>query len=513
MNGSVTAIEKKKTVGLSASTRRAVSHLLRFSIIAVVFSFSYTQLPLYSENQNTYFLHGLADAGRGFLSESPQARTVDPFPVFSLLVNVTYRFLGEPVFYVYYVLILGVYICSLLGIADQRYSLARSRIWYLVYLLLLIGIHSRALRPSLQPLYEGMAGQYVLGSVFQPSVFGVFLITSISLFLRGRPFLAVGSLGLAAIFHASYLLSAAALTGAYLFLILREEQNCRKAFGVGLFALALVLPVVGYSYIVLAPSSPETWHEAQNILVNIRFPHHSVPARWFDTTALVQVSIIVLALYIVRRTRLFVLLAVPFVVGFVLTLLQLASGSNTLALLFPWRVSAFLVPLSTTVLIARLISSLPYREYKRQTFITLLIFLIIFGFVISGVIYMVGDFVRRRQTPLVNFVQQTALPGDLFLIPVEWEDFQLDTGVPVFVDWKTHPYKDSEVVNWYSRVQIARSVYEAYREGVLSCEYLTTLAVNHGITHVVFSGADSEVTCRRLLEVYADSQHRVYRIR
>ncbi len=41
-----------------------------------------------------------------------------------------------------------------------------------------------------------------------------------------------------------------------------------------------------------------------------------------------------------------------------LTLIQVATGSNTLALLFPWRVSILLVPLGVSVLLAGLVTRL-----------------------------------------------------------------------------------------------------------------------------------------------------------
>ena len=73
-----------------------------FVLWTVVFSLVYCQAPLYYSNQNQYFLHGLADGGYGYLSSDWQAQTADATPVFSFLVQATYRLAHPAVYYVYY---------------------------------------------------------------------------------------------------------------------------------------------------------------------------------------------------------------------------------------------------------------------------------------------------------------------------------------------------------------------------------------------------------------------------
>src|SRR5262245_54070838 len=90
--------------------------VLAFLLWSVVFGICYTQAPLYYSNQNQYFLHGLADSGRGDLREDWLANTQDPTPLFSGIVQFTATYLHEWCFYVYYILILGVYFYSLYGL-------------------------------------------------------------------------------------------------------------------------------------------------------------------------------------------------------------------------------------------------------------------------------------------------------------------------------------------------------------------------------------------------------------
>lgn len=237
--------------------------LLSFIAWTVIFAVIHTQAPLYTKNQNQYFLHGLASAGYGFLDQDWLANTVDPTPLFSLLVDYTYRvFRTDIPFYIYYALLLGVYLSSIFGIADSIFDIRKSRVKTIVFLAAFLAIHSAAFRFLLTStlgttyVFEGgVAGQRVLGPIFQPSSLGVLLILSVHLFLRQRIYLAVLAATLAGTFHPTYILSSAVLTAAYMWIVFWEEKRAAKALTIGVLALVLVLPIVAYVY-VLYGSTP-----------------------------------------------------------------------------------------------------------------------------------------------------------------------------------------------------------------------------------------------------------------
>ena len=119
---------------------------LAFTIFwAVVFTLAYAQSPLFTSNQNQYFIHGLADAGYGYLDQDWLAQTLDPTPVFSGLVGLSYRlFHWMPVFYIQFALLAGIYILSLNSILSQTLQLEKSRLKRWFYLLALVLLHSAA---------------------------------------------------------------------------------------------------------------------------------------------------------------------------------------------------------------------------------------------------------------------------------------------------------------------------------------------------------------------------------
>src|SRR5579871_4242271 len=147
--------------------------------VLLLFGLAYTQAPLYYSNQNQYFLHGLATAGRGLLADDWLANTADPTPVFSGLVAVSYRFLGEWSFYVEYLILLGIYAGSLIGLFTVLYP-GKPLSVRLAFAALLMLLHSGLIRLASgrllgtdYPWYfqTGLAGQYILGPTLQPSTF------------------------------------------------------------------------------------------------------------------------------------------------------------------------------------------------------------------------------------------------------------------------------------------------------------------------------------------------------
>lgn len=500
-----------------------------FLLLTLVFSLGYTQSPLYTSNQNQYFLHGAAQAGLGFLKADWLANTFDPTPVFSLLAYLTYRFLHYPAFfYLYYALLMGIYIYSLFGITTLLFPLRSSQAKTLAFLALLITGNSAALRFGLSRaigdnwtylLEDGVADQRLLGPVFQPSTFGALLLLSIWLFLRHKPYWAVLCAVLAATFHPTYLLSAAVLTFAYMLVTFREERSgCSQGkpwlqpLLIGLLALALVLPIVGYVYVHFRANPAGTAAQAQKILVNFRIPHHTQVSQWLDITAIIKILLAGAAIILVRKQRIFMILLVPFLAAIGLTLLQVGVHSNSLALIFPWRISTFLVPLATALLLGALVSKVldwPALQAQRlQNWISGLSLALLTLVVLVGLARLYLDFGRQangNERPLFAYAAAHHAPGEIYLTPTKMQDFRLATGSPVYIDFKSIPYQDQDVLEWYRRVQTADRFYKTG-----DCALLAELANKEGVTHVVLNKEQFGFACPILHEEYRDQNHALY---
>ncbi|NJN82872.1 MAG: hypothetical protein HC802_11735, partial [Caldilineaceae bacterium] len=312
----------------------------------VAFAVAYTQWPLYTGKQHTKFLHGLAAAGVGHLQDDWLANTLNPLPAFSLLVTMTHIYLDDAVFYAIQALLLGVYLLSLYGVVGHLFPSLRKGVGPLLFLTLLIAIHSTLLPPfNMQTfgmsigwlLQSGVAGQYMLNPSFEPGSFGVLLILSIYLFLTDRPHWASAAASFAAVMHSAYMLTAAVLVLAYVLIVFWQRRSWLAAVGVGAVGLAVVAPLLLYSSTVLGPTTPELWAQAQDIIVNFRIPHHSLPELWIDNAVYARLAVVVVAILLARKSRVALILTLLLLAAAGLTFAQWALDSDTLAFLAPWR--------------------------------------------------------------------------------------------------------------------------------------------------------------------------------
>ena len=116
------------------------------------------------------------------------------------------------------------------------------------------------------------------------------------------------------------------------------------------------------------------------------------------------------------------------------------------------------------------------------------------GLVATGIAINVngwGYHTNRAEIPLLEFVKTRRKPGDLYLLPVnvpklgnaprgaaatdftppprggthliavDLQSFRLYTGAAIFVDFKSVPYQDEEVLEWHRRVMWAHGLYPA----------------------------------------------------
>jgi Domain of unknown function (DUF6798) len=523
---------------------------------AILFAIAHTQSPLYYSNQHQYMLHGLADAGVGHLNEDWLANTKDSTPAFSAMVSVSYKLFGPFSLQVIYFLLLGVYFESVRRLIVALPGFPARGPAHVLFPTLFLAAHAAILRVAAirftgvdWPWYLqcGLANQYVLGPGLQPSVFGILLITSLSAFANGRPILAAALAAASAVMHSTYLLPAGLMTLGYM-LVLCREGNGRRALTAGGLALAIVLPVVFYNVRSFSLGDADELAAAQMILVEIRIPHHAVVERWLDTVAWIQIAIMLVGLSLVWRSRAFPVLALGAAAALALTVVQALTDNRTLALLFPWRFSAVLMPVATAVILAKAVQLICRRMEDSGHASRAVVWasglaataLAAGGIAVTalGIGYAMND----AELPLLDHVRDHKKPGEVYLLPVKFptlkketpalqsktfappvrtgavgipvdlQRFRLHTGAPIYVDFKAVPYAPAEVHEWAKRMNLCEMCYRE-RDWDRPADYPTwQLARDMGVTHVVTT-ADRELSGQMLELVYSDESYRLYRIR
>ena len=482
--------------------------VLAVVVVGIAFEIVHGQAPLYTGNQHTYVLHGLAQAGVGLLELDPQAQTTDAAPVSSLLVAAAAGLDAEWLMLAFHAVLMGAYGLALFGIGITLFRI-ESTAGRLVLLAALLFVHSwlatevqLGLPDDIRSLVtKGLAGQYAPGLTFQPSLFGILLVVSLFLYARARPVAAVAAAGAAAVFHPTYLLGALVLCAAYLAdTYFQTGARATVVRGAAVAALTLA-PVTLFALIAFTPTPGAVHEAAQNILVDFRIPQHAKPEEWFDADDAFRLVLVAAGLALSWRSVLFPVLALAVSASAVLTALQLVTGSETLALLFPWRLSVFLVPVSAAIVLAaatralfaggraleRPASGLTGAPRVRVANVGRTGAVVVAGLVIAVSVVVGSERLGRldaepKPSAIGRQVAAARLAGQLYLIPPQEYELRIDAGVPVYVDYKTHPYEDRQVLEWRRRL---REATRAYSGDSLRCGRLERLVRGAGITHVV----------------------------
>ncbi|NTU92592.1 MAG: hypothetical protein HGB29_04770 [Chlorobiaceae bacterium] len=456
--------------------------------LALGFAWSIVALqePLFTENQNTKFLHAAARTGQGFLGRDWMANTIDPLPAFTMLIETLFRLDSIWLVYLLFPVLLALLLFSLTSIADRLYGIRRNA----AAMALFLGV----LFIEQKNLQLGFGTQYLIGHYFQPCVFGVLIVLAIDRILDEARLQASALLAVAAAFHPAYMPSALLILGTVTAITIWKEKKVTAGavLPLALF-IALSAPLVLRYKLMFAYSSPSVGAEAMSILSTQRISVHTKVRSWLNYEDYANMALILVSMVMVRRTLLFWIMApLAALIAVTVPLLYVFSWPS-LEVLTPWRTSVILLPLSWTILAGWLASRLiPFMEHNR-TVRNLLFALGCVAIAIPVALHLpdqISLFRNREkspESPVMSFARNHSTASDLWLVPTRegsFDAFRLESGVPILANWKTHPYKDREILEWYRRNNDAAAFYDraATPEGP---ELLRQLGKRYGVTHAV----------------------------
>jgi hypothetical protein len=474
----------------------------------------------YHSNQNDHLLRGLAAGPVDSLASDWYVNTKNPEPVFSIIVQVSSQLFSPSIFFLLQTAVLGIFLFSLIGISDHFFHLKRSQFLFFAFFAVFLFTNTKAFINLLGTgLYYGVAGQGLALHEFLPNVFAAFLFLSLYLFLKEKYIWAVLSLCLAGYIHIGYEMAAALLTFTYMFIIFLKTKNLKTPLLLGLLALIVISPMVIYTYQSNANATSQQIHEAAQIIVQERIPHHTQVKIWWGPAETTQTIICLLALVIMRKTRLFWFLLFGVLLIYLPAVVQLFRPSNLIGILQIWRVSVLVVPVSSILVLGAIISTLFERfgsfirrhgRLIRILFAALIAFSLIQGFSIQ--LFRIQADAQKLTNELYAFVKEQRTDGTTYLIPPRdqrLEDFRLGTETPIVVDWKSHPWNSVEALEWYQRINDADAFYA--KEGSSACQVLPEIVSTYRVTNIL-SYADQPLDCSALAPIYQDAEFIVYRV-
>jgi len=496
-------------------------------------------------NQCIYFFWGIKNTGFGFLSNDFLATQPDPFPLFSILVKYSSQFFGNNIFLLWYWFINLVYVVAFFEIIDE----IRKQVgWQTPSLVGRVGegclflflnstliwgfFFSHFFNFDLRWAWDsGFADQGILRGYFQPSCFGVFILLSFMFFIKRKYFPAFVSAALAACFHANYLLISGIFIGVYALFLVRDKNHKTAIIG-SVISLLIVLPYLVYVYSNFGSSSSETIEYLKShIEGHIHFDYHV----WMNAKAFLQFLLIMLSLWIIRKTVLFFPIMISLIILTVFTLLTYLSGSIFLLNLTPWRISVVIVPVAVAVVVlflsslknnffyslfyslilSMLFSAIFFRVFGNNTYeyilkwrvftfiffclLFLILFLsqryfilfklnlylpvlIIFLTIIlglSGILFHKPD--GKSKDELIAYAKEHLLENQQYIVPTAMIEFRLTTGAPVFVD--STIFLSNALPEWDKRLTFVNRFYSDNSEKNISL--LDSLSENCGITHII----------------------------
>src|SRR5260221_249676 len=155
------------------------------------------------------------------------------------------------------------------------------------------------------------------------------------------------------------------------------------------------------------PTDAGTFRRAAEILADERIALHARVAAWFGPAAILKAAICAVALGFVRRRPIFPLLWPAVVVGVAGSLLLAAFPDPVLALQFPWRVSVWLVPISTALLVGAAVESIHHGvglRADRWRMPAIVVASLVVAFGIAGTLREARAVDRRIDSPLRAYV-------------------------------------------------------------------------------------------------------------
>lgn len=476
-------------------------------LLSMLFAASLKQAPLFFSNQNSYLLRGVAQASGLPLSNDWLANQTDIFPLFTLLVKYSYS-ISPLSFYFYHYLLATILAFSLYKISKYHEYTATDANSMAIFFVLIF------LAGKFFSVFDGVAGQYILGNVFQPSVFGVLLIVSIACFQSGKHLWALFFCLLAAYFHPTYILQVAFLIFTYQ-VILLKTQRLKYIFLFGLLALLAILPLLYSLHDSFGRLPLEMIKRSQEIMVYDRIPHHAVVNEWLShKKTLISLSLITIAVIIYRRNRdVVLLLTIPALLSITFVLIADLSSNLTMLLLFGQRSSTWLVPLASSLLIMRCASQIQWCNVINLPKILVLFCALsaMTVFSIHGLTDTIQKHYKKTELEVYEVYKVLAsldYSNGSLLIPPNREDIRLNGKVPIFVDRKSLPFKANEVIEWHSRLLLAREFYDS-REITSAAQILKKINVIEKIRYVITDSPHLIGSCN---PIYQNKETQIYEI-
>jgi hypothetical protein len=424
----------------------------------------------FRSNQNTYLLHAVGPS-LSELRDDWFLHTADPFPIFTAIARLAGGTIG---FAIASIVLAVAAFTGLFLIASTLLRAAPRTVRYAVppLVVLLLSAASYLLPHTGVPVlkwvhpFRGIGGQYLMSvpSLFQPSDCGALMLLGAGIALWAatsewrRPlWLVAAALAVATCaLHPTYLAPLAVALLGFAIADLVASRTIRRFgwyAGTGVAAVAVVFATnpVARAWITNDVGEP------QRYLAFDRIPHHTLMSHWNPHDVLLAIIVLAgagLTVWLTRSWWAATVIIVCLTVAAVAALTAEVTRNVVLAMMFPWRITVFLVPIATLTLIVWVLRLIA----ERLQHVTAVLVPVAAG--MSLVCLTVGSYLTVHAANPASELPVRAVratrPSGVGLIPLELENVRLNAPAAVYVDRKSHPYAPPDLAEWQRRIAAVR---------------------------------------------------------
>jgi hypothetical protein len=462
-------------------------------ILSTIFVLTIQQFEIYTGNSN-HLIHSIKNFDSNKLQFDWIANQSNHLPLFAFFNKIFIFFFSPKIIYFLHFFLLFICIHFIFLICENIYPfLKRQYSKYIWYLFFCIIYHENS-------FFSGVAGQDVINQGYQPASFGVLFFIAFYLILKKRYFLSIITICLTGSFHPTYLLH----TGFFilgLVIYFLSKKNYFLIFKSIILYTVLILPITVFIIFNFLLIDKEIVLIGQQILIN-RIPHHANIVYWISYKDIFIVFIFFISLFLIKNHKVLFLTYLIFgLFPLIISITQLFYNIQSLGLMFPWRASVIIMPLSSMIIITKIISFIDLKKTSVRVIpLLFMIFTLIFFTYKSYFLKNLNKDIKynhqlsKRIKDHYDVIERILIPSDLDFI-------RMNTGLPIFIDWKHHAFKYDEIIEWKRRLDLSDNFYKSMKT-IDRISFLKKINNIENISHILLKEnqiSDLEKNCKNLI--------------
>ena len=462
-----------------------------FILLSLLFVLTIQIFDIYKGNAN-HLIHSIKEFDDNKLQNDWIANQEHHIPLFAyfnyLLIKV---FSSKSIYFIHSILLAS---CSLFLFLISKNLFPKLKIrnlyilWFAFFTIL---YHENS-------FFSGVAGQSVIDEGYQPASYGILFFIGIYFFLIEKNFLSILFICLGASFHPTYVLH----SGFLLLGILgynfwsKKYLNCIK---IGIIYSLLILPITLFIILNFFTIDKNLIIIGQEILLD-RIPHHADIHNWLSYKDTFFFATYLYSLYLMRNNKRFLIFFSIFgLCPILLSITQYFVNINSLALAFPWRSSVFITPISTIIILSYFLEKIKLEEFRFKLLsYFFLVITITFFFIKSHYIKNLNNEFQNKLA-LTQEIRKNFDLIERLLVPTHLQYIRMNSGLPIFVDWKHHAFRYDQIIEWKERVKLADGFFisKSENEKLLKLKKIQDIEF---ISHILIKKNELKVGCYNLID-------------